>query len=80
LQAIPKVDVKVAQQILRHANSRITRGFYQQAVTDEKREAQHRVVKRFLKHVAAQKPSEPESRRKGKRVVIDKLLILIDKW
>ena len=40
-----KVDVKTAQEILRHANSRITLDFYQQAVSDEKREAQSLAVK-----------------------------------
>jgi integrase len=42
-----KVDVKVTQEMLRHANSRITLDFYQQAVTDEKREAQDLAVKCF---------------------------------
>jgi integrase len=43
-----KVDVKVAQELLRHANPRITLEFYQQAVTDEKREAQELALKGFL--------------------------------
>jgi integrase len=42
------VDLKVAQDILRHANSRILIDIYQQAVTDEKREAQDRALKGFL--------------------------------
>ncbi|MDR3741082.1 MAG: tyrosine-type recombinase/integrase [Terracidiphilus sp.] len=33
-------DVKVAQELLRHANSRITLDIYQQAVTEERRAAQ----------------------------------------
>jgi len=35
------VDVKTAQELLRHANSRITLGIYQQAVSDERRLAQN---------------------------------------
>jgi integrase len=53
-----KVDVKVAQEILRHANPRITLEFYQQAVTDEKREAQDLALKGFL---GATFPSAPSS-------------------
>jgi integrase len=34
------VDVKVAQELLRHANSRITLDIYQQTVTEERRQAQ----------------------------------------
>jgi integrase len=43
-----KVDDKVAQELLRHANSRITQDFYQQAVTEEKREAQELALRGFL--------------------------------
>lgn len=43
-----KVDVKTAQEILRHANSRITMDFYQQAVSEEKREAQALAVQGLL--------------------------------
>jgi integrase len=38
------VDLKTAQEILRHANSRITQDIYQQAISLEKREAQHKVM------------------------------------
>lgn len=38
------VDIKTAQELLRHANSRITMEIYQQAVTAEKRLAQNRVL------------------------------------
>jgi integrase len=34
------IDVKIAQEMLRHANSRITLDIYQQTVTDERRAAQ----------------------------------------
>src|SRR6202007_2141363 len=43
-----KVDVKVAQELLRHANPRITLELYQQAVTEEKREAQDLAMRGFL--------------------------------
>lgn len=43
-----KVDVKVAQEVLRHSNPSVTMGLYQQAVTDEKRDAQDRALKGFL--------------------------------
>ena len=45
---VMKVDVKVAQEMLRHANPRITLDVYQQAMTDEKREAQNMALKGFL--------------------------------
>ena len=43
-----KVDVKVAQEVLRHSNPSVTMGLYQQAVTDEKRDAQDRALRGFL--------------------------------
>jgi len=51
------VDVKTAQEILRHANSRITLDFYQQAVTEEKREAQSLAVKGLFGEGFASAPS-----------------------
>ena len=42
-------DVKVMQELLRHANSRITLDIYTQAMSPEKRKAQTLVVKIFLK-------------------------------
>ena len=41
-------DVKVVQESLRHANSRITLDMYTQAVTSAKRQAQSKVVKMIL--------------------------------
>jgi integrase len=38
-------DIKTAQKLLRHTNSRITLDVYTQAVTSNKRAAQSRVVK-----------------------------------
>jgi len=45
---IPWVDVKVAQDLLRHANSRITLDIYTQAVSEQKRDACSRVVEMML--------------------------------
>lgn len=43
-----KVDVKTAQEMMRHANSRIMIDFYQQAVSEEKRDAQALAVHGLL--------------------------------
>jgi integrase len=42
------VDLKVTQELMRHANSRITLEIYQQAVSQEKREAQNLAVEGLL--------------------------------
>ena len=39
---------KVIQELMRHANLKVTMDTYVQAVTDEKREAQNKVVKMIL--------------------------------
>ena len=41
-------DIKVVQELLRHANSRITLDIYTQAFTPAKREAQSRVANLIL--------------------------------
>ena len=41
-------DVKVVQELLRHANSRITLDLYAQAGMQEKRQAQSKLVERVL--------------------------------
>jgi integrase len=46
-------DVKVVQELLRHANSRITLDLYAQAGMAEKREAQRKVVAMVLKQGTA---------------------------
>ena len=53
------VDIKTAQELLRHANSRITLDIYQQAVTEEKRRAQDMAFIGFLEVGATQHPSAP---------------------
>ena len=42
-----RVDIKVVQELLRHASSRVTMDTYTQAVTAQKREAQSGVVRLF---------------------------------
>ena len=41
-------DVKTVQELLRHANSLVTMNLYAQAVTQEKRQAQSRLVSMLL--------------------------------
>ncbi len=54
------VDVKVAQELLRHANSRVTLDVYTQAVSGEKREANRRALDMLLGNDGiAQKGSVP---------------------
>jgi integrase len=58
------VDVKTAQELLRHANSRITLDLYTQAVSSDKHAANHKLVemlmpgRKSLQHPSA--PSEEE--------------------
>lgn len=46
------VDVKVAQELLPHANSRITLDFYTQAISDDKRDASRKHVEKLLAQTA----------------------------
>ena len=46
-------DIKVMQELLRHASSRVTMDTYTQAVTVQKRKAQSVVVQLFRSHAAA---------------------------
>ncbi len=56
-------DIKTSQDILRHANSRITVDLYQQTVSSERREAQRRVMEVILpttnEGAEVQHPSAP---------------------
>jgi integrase len=61
------VDVKVMQELLRHANSRITLDIYTQAMSPEKRKAQTRVVKMFLKRDGKKSPKTV----KGGKLLLD---------
>jgi len=53
------IDIKTAQELLRHANPRITMGIYQQAVSEEKMVAQNRVVAGLIPGGVLQHPSAP---------------------
>lgn len=50
------VDIKTAQELLRHANSRITMDVYSQAVSEQKRAAQGLAVAGLLGEGAVQHP------------------------
>ena len=47
LLAVTKADIKVMQELLRHASSRVTLDTYTQAVTIHKRRGQSRVIRLF---------------------------------
>jgi hypothetical protein len=51
------VDLKTAQELLRHANSRITLEIHQRAVSEEKRVAQNLVLRGLLEGGSTQHPS-----------------------
>jgi integrase len=53
------VDIKTAQELFRHANSRITQDIYQQAVGEEKRVAQNLPFRGLLEGSSLQHPSAP---------------------
>jgi len=55
------VDIKVAQELLRHANSRTTLDIYTRAVSSQKREANSRLVEMLLPNgiKKLQHPSAP---------------------
>jgi integrase len=52
------VDIKTAQDLLRHANAKITLDLYTQSVSSQRRDANNRLVELLLPEaVAAQNPS-----------------------
>jgi integrase len=53
-------DIKTVQELLRHANSRITLDIYTQAVTPAKRAAQTKVVEMIVRKPKEQKAPEEE--------------------
>lgn len=57
-----RVDIKTAQELLRHASSRTTQDIYQQAVSEEKRLAQDLVFRGLLDGASVQHPSAPSER------------------
>jgi integrase len=57
LLRLTRVDIKVMQELLRHASSRVTMDTYTQAVTAQKRKAQSGVIRLFRVH-AMTSPTE----------------------
>src|SRR5215469_7096142 len=57
------IDIKTAQELLRHANPTITMGIYQQAVSEEKRLAQNRVVAGLIPGGVLQHPRQSTHNR-----------------
>jgi integrase len=53
------VNVKTTQELLRHANPSITIGIYQQAVSEEKRAAQHLAFSALFSEGVRSNPREP---------------------
>jgi integrase len=60
------VDIKVAQELLRHANSRITLDLYTQAISSQKREANARVVEMLLPAANIERNSQHHSAPSGR--------------
>lgn len=58
------VDVKGAQELPRHANSRITLDIYQRTVTDERGAAQEQVFKYLLEHQNLETRKHPKPAHK----------------
>ena len=77
------VDIKTAQELLRHANSRITLEIYQQSVCAEKREAQDRVMETLFapngKGAEGSNPSAPLDYPRS-NYLSRKPLFLLDLW
>lgn len=63
------VDLKTAQELMRHANARLTLEVYQEAITDEQRHGQRLAVEHLFNTPAQSNPSAPspsaESSSKG---------------
>jgi integrase len=76
------VDIKVAQELLRHSSSRTTLDIYTRAVDQQKREASLKVVElmlplemRKLRHPSAPSKEKKDSQRVGKSNLIKGLLV-----
>lgn len=61
------VDIKVAQQLLRHANAKITLDLYTQAISSQKREANAMVVEMMLPAGCNAEESQHHQERRKKR-------------
>jgi integrase len=65
------VDVKVAQELLRHANSRITLDIYQQTVTAERRAAQTSVCDTLIGTSISSTLQHPDSEQKEEVIIVN---------
>ena len=70
------VDIKTAQELLRHANSRITLDIYQQAMSEEKRVAAGLAFQGLFETSDSQHPRRQHERRGHYR----KLFVLSKIW
>jgi integrase len=64
------IDVKTAQELLRHANSRITLDIYTQAVSSQKREAIAKVVQMLLPSGVTQLSQHPSALSEDEKVAV----------
>ena len=64
------VDVKTAQELLRHANARITLDLYTQAVSSQKREAIAKVVQMLLPSGVTQLSQHPSAPSENEKVAV----------
>jgi integrase len=64
------VDVKTAQELLRHANARITLDLYTQAISSQKREANARVVELLLPLGLPKMPQHPSAPSGSEKVAV----------
>jgi hypothetical protein len=69
-------DVKTLQELLRHANSRITLDVYTQAVTSNKRAAQSKVVKMMVSSVGTKVADRTQVIRQSRlKMQVRKLIV-----
>ena len=69
-------DVKTVQELLRHANSRITLDVYTQAVNSNKRAAQSKVVRMMVSSVGTKVANVGTTDSKNRLKMQDKNLIV----
>jgi site-specific recombinase XerD len=65
------VDIKTAQELLRHANSRTTLDIYTQAVPAAKRKASAKVVKMLLPLGVWKEPEHPSAPLVSRKVAVE---------
>ncbi len=65
------VDLRTAQKLLRHANSRITMEIYQQSLSDEKRLAQTLVFSKLFEEGSAETLQHPKDFKKAEVIALN---------